>query len=144
MGVMHFWQQLVWGCRTCKGHPIRAPGPTPLTGDEGVDRLVQVCSIPSRYDRCFFILPAADRKSGRRHLEMMQICYFSWTLLVDWPQESPSRRISPAPGFTCQAFLLSALLQESHKGCELRRMPALKKKKKRKRKQCLSFWGLTS
>lgn len=41
MGVMHFWQQLVWGCRTCKGHPIRAPGPTPLTGDEGVDRLVQ-------------------------------------------------------------------------------------------------------
>ena len=119
MGVMHFWQQLVWGCRTCKGHPIRAPGPTPLTGS--------VCSVPSRHNRCFFILPAADRKSGRRHLEMMQICYFSWTLLVDWPQESPSRRLSP-PGFTCQAFLLSALPQESHKGCELRRMPSLKKK----------------
>ena len=86
-----------------------------------------VCSVPSRHNRCFFILPAADRKSGRRHLEMMQICYFSWTLLVDWPQESPSRRLSP-PGFTCQAFLLSALPQESHKGCELRRMPSLKKK----------------
>ena len=53
-----------------------------------------VCSVPSRHNRCFFILPAADRKSERRHLEMMQICYFSWTLLVDWPQESPSRRLT--------------------------------------------------
>ena len=123
-GLCIFGSNLYGGAVPAKGTPSGGTKATPLTGSEGVDRLVQVCSIPPRHNRCFFILLAADRKSGRRHLEMMQICYFSWTLLLDWRRESPSRRL------TCSRLHLSSI-SESHKGCELRRMPSLKKRRKK-------------